>query len=522
MIAKEEFHRKVYIYLLLLVAVSLPLSIFASSVFQILLGINWVAEGKFRMKLTRLKNDRAFLVFSVFYMVHIIGMIWTSDFHYGIFDLKIKLPILFLPFIIASSWDITLKEMRDILAAFIISNLIASFASIFALMNILPVEINDFRDASLFVSHIRFSLMVVLSIFFAGYLLVKDRDLSSNYMQIIYIIALIWLPVFLVILKSLSGIVIIIILILVLSFRLVHMVKDNVIRFMLNVLIIFIPLFAIIYISSSINKFYSFDPVIPGEIDSLTVQGNEYINLPENKETENGHYVWIHVCPVELEKEWEKISDYSYQGKTDNGESLDLTLIRYLTSKGLRKDATGVLQLTETDIRAIEQGTANYIYLRRFALYPRIYQVIWEFDRYKLGHSANDKSLIQRWFYLKAGASIAGEHLLTGVGTGDLRQAFNNYYEATDSPLKTERRRRAHNQFLSLAIAFGIPGLAICLAAFIVPVFINNKWSSYLAIIFLLTIGLSMLDEDTLENTPGAVMFGLFYGLFILDRVQKR
>jgi NADH:ubiquinone oxidoreductase subunit 3 (subunit A) len=225
--------------------------------------------------------------------------------------------------------------------------------------------------------------------------------------------------------------------------------------------------------------------------------------------------VWIYLCEEELEEEWKKISNYDYHGKADNGDLLKFTIIRYLSSKGLRKDALGLQQLDSLDIAAIESGIANHIYLNRFALYPRIYEVIWEFDRYRLGYNPNDKSLIQRYYYLKAGIAIASENLVFGVGTGDVRQAFEEYYESNDSPLRLERRRRAHNQYLTFAVAFGIPGLLICLLAIILPVFMKKRWTSFMAVIFLLTIGLSMLDEDTLETTPGAVMFGFFYALFI-------
>ena len=341
---------------------------------------------------------------------------------------------------------------------------------------------------------------------------------ENNYLRVLYVLALLWLPVFLIILKSLSGLVIIVVLILVLAFRLIRSVPDRAGRFMLNVLILFIPLFAIIYVGNSINRFYSFEQILIEDIDSLTIEGNEYINHINNKETENGNYVWIHVCPKELEREWEKISDYNYMGKTDNGDFLRFTLIRYMTSKGLRKDAAGIRQFTQIDIAAIERGVANYIYLNRFALYPRIYEVIWEFDRYRLGHDANDKSLVQRYYYLKAGVSIAAEKLLLGVGTGDVRQSFDDYYDEIDSPLRDERRRRAHNQFLTLAVALGIPGLIVCLLAIILPVFIKKRWNSFMLIVFLITMSLSMLNEDTLENTPAVVMFGLLYGLFVFGK----
>ncbi len=514
-------NRKIFFYLLLLLAVSLPLSIFATSVIQFLLGINWLVEGRFRDKWKRLTGDKAFLIYAVFYLVHIISMLWSADTEYGIRDLKIKLPLLLIPFIIVTSEELIHQEVRDILNAFIGATIIASFASILALVNILPVEISDFRDASLFIGHIRFSLMVVLSILFAAYFLFSRNYTIPKKYRYFYLFTLLWLPVFLIILRSLSGMIILLFMLLFLSFGVVRTVKDQVIRFMLTVVIILVPLFSIIYIGSAINRFYTWDPLVPGELDSQTINGNKYLNYIENKETENGHYVWIYVCPLELEREWNRISDIDYMGQTENGDYLRFTLIRYLTSLGYRKDSVGVHKLTGQDIEAIESGIANHIYLNRFDLYPRIYQVIWEFDRFKLGHSPNDKSIIQRYCYLQAGFSIAADNLLYGVGNGDVRRAFGDYYEKTNSPLRTERRRRAHNQFLTLAISFGIPGMLICLTALLFPVFRRKKWGSFMTVVFLLTMAMSMLDEDTLENTPGVVMFGLFYGIFIFGPSWK-
>jgi hypothetical protein len=499
----------------MLLAATLPLSIFATSVIQFLLVINWLVEGRYAEKWNRLAGNRAFWVYTGFYALHIVGMLWSSDLQYGLRDLKIKLPLLVIPFIIVSSEELSARQIRAILAAFIAGTMTGSLASLLALLKWIPSEMDNYRNASLFISHIRFSLMIVLAIMFSAYLFFRRAPGEQRYLRVMYLLALLLLPVFLVILRSLSGIVIIVLVVLVLSLLLVRTVPDRAGRFMLTVLIITIPLFIVVYTGNAINRFYSFEQVDPGELDSLTIEGNPYIHYPDNKETENGNFVWINVCPKELEREWGKVSDYDYMGKADNGDFIRFTLIRYLTSRGLRKDAAGIRQLNETDIRAIESGIANHIYLNRFRLYPRIYEVIWEFDRYRLGFSPNDKSLVQRYYYLRAGVNIASENLLYGVGTGDVRQAFDRFYEENDSPLRLERRRRAHNQYLTLVVAFGIPGLLVCLFALVLPVFMRDRWRSFMTLVFIITMALSMLDEDTLENTPGAVMFGLFYALFV-------
>lgn len=512
---KTSLHNKIYFWLLLLLAISLPLSIFASSVIQILLGLNWLIEGKFREKWSRLKSDKGFWIYSIFFLVHIVGMLWTNDLLHGLKDLKVKLPLLVIPFIIVTSGSPSLKEIKYLLSAFIAGNVIGSFAVVLALLHVIPVEINEYRNASLFISHIRFSLMIVFSIAFAGYLVFLDREKMDKRIRYFLLFALAWLPVFLVVLRSLSGVVILILLVLFLSFHLVLRVRSKAARFILLAFLIFIPLFAIIYTGSAVKRFYTIEKVDPKNIEEVTVEGNKYVNVLDNKETENGNYVWLHVCSEELEREWALRSDYPFKGKSDNGSFIRFTLIRYMTSKGLRKDAEGMAQLDDIDIAAIEKGIANFIYLKRFALYPRIYEVIWEIDRYRKGYSPNDKSMIQRYFYMRAGYSIAKENPLFGVGTGDVRQAFQDYYDQVDSPLRPERRRKAHNQYLTYMVAFGIIGGLICIVAVILPVFRKRRWGSYMTTILFFIICLSMLNEDTVETTSGVVMIALFYGLFV-------
>ncbi len=515
MIQKPNFHKKLYFYLLLLLAASLPLSIFAATVFQILLVLNWLIEGDFPEKWRKLKTNYGFWVYVGFYAIHIIGMLWSEDMMFGLKDLKVKLPLLLLPLLVVTSGSPSIKELKYILVAFIGGNIIASFAVVMALTNIIPVEINEYRNASIFISHIRFSLMIVFSIAFAFYLEFLDRDRLPTGYRYLLLFSITWLPVFLVILRSLSGIVILILLVLFISFLLVRTVQDRVGRFMLTVFIVFIPLFAIFYTGNAIKKFYTIEIVDPEYIDSVSIEGNRYVNILDNKEVENGNYVWLHVCPDEMEREWARMSNYPYKGKSDNGNFIRFTLIRYMTSKGLRKDAIGMAQLDSDDIAAIEKGIANYIYLKRFSLYPRIYEVIWELDRYKLGYSPNDKSLVQRYFYLKAGFSIAKDNFLTGVGTGDVRKSFDEYYDQIDSPLRHERRRRTHNQYLTLFITFGLLGGILCVASLIIPVFMKRRWGSYMTVVLFFTMSLSMLNEDTLETTSGAVLFSLFYALFV-------
>lgn len=514
-LTRKHIHEQVYFYLLILIAISIPFSVYATSMFMFQLLTNWVLEGRYVEKWKRAARNRALQVFLLLFVMHVVGLLWSSDLAYGLWDVKIKLPLLGLSVLVATSAPLSKEQVLRILFFFSLAVFVASIFSLFKLLGGLPGEGYDFRELSPFMSHIRFSLMIVLVLLICAYRLFVRQNSISWPERIFYMVGLLWFPLVLVMLKSLTSLFIAGILIFLILLRLVFEIRDQVIRYMVLVAVIMIPLFSIFYLSHAINKFYTFDPIVVEELDSHTVEGNAYLNKPGNREVENGHFIWIYVCDKELEREWNKVSALDYRGRTSNENSVRTTLIRFLSSKGLRKDAAAIKQLSEAEVRAIEGGIANHIYLDRFKLYPRIYEVIWEIDRYKLGYDPNEKSVVQRYLYLKAGSKIARENLWFGVGNGDVMNEFMDYYEEVQSPLSMKWRKRAHNQYLSFLISFGIPGFIICLLALIAPPFLAGRQNSFLAMGFLVLMLVSMLSEDTLVTARGVSFMSLFYSLFI-------
>lgn len=514
-LTRKQIHEQVYFYGLICLAVSLPLSVYTATLSQILIFANWIIEGRFREKWERFRQNRAIWIFLSLYLIHTIALLWSADSAYGLKDMRVKLPLFVIPLIIGTSLPLVKKEVDRILLFFTLGVFAASLASVMALLGWLPVEVEGYRDLSLFISHIRFSLMIVVAILVIVWFLFIQRNSLTELERFFYLVGLVWFPVFLVLLKSLSGIIILGFLGFFILVRAVFEIRDPAIRFMVFVPVVMIPLFSIIYLGHSINKYYTFDEIHFDEIDTHTVLGNPYKNQPNLREVENGHYVWLHICDKEMEQEWNKKSEMDFRGKTTNGNTIRGTLIRFLTSKGLRKDAAGVRQLSSAEVKAIEHGVANYIYLQRFRLYPRIYEVIWEIDRYRLGYSPNEKSVVQRFLYLEAGWNIFKEHPVFGVGNGDVKEAFREYYESTNSPLDEKWRRRAHNQFLTFMIAFGVPGLLICITSLVAPMFMARRHRSFLAVGFFILMLLSMVNEDTLETSVGATFVAFFYALFV-------
>jgi hypothetical protein len=236
---------------------------------------------------------------------------------------------------------------------------------------------------------------------------------------------------------------------------------------------------------------------------------------------ENGYHVGLYLCIPELSEAWKKVSNMDFNGPDRKGQELKYTLVRYLTSLGLRKDAYGVSQLKPEDVRLIEDGMANCIYRQPKRFSVRIYETIWEFDQYRKGANPSGHSVTQRIEYLKTGWAIFRDQPVFGVGTGDTKMAFDGKYVEMNSRIDPAWRKRAHNQFLTFLVAHGIIGFVLILSAIVVPVITEKRRSTVFILMFLVVALLSMLNEDTLETQAGVAFFAFFYCLFVFADGSK-
>lgn len=507
----EQFHKSVYFIGIILLAVSLPLSVFVLSTAEITLVVNWILEGQFKRKWALIQQRRSLWFIALFYLVHLLWMFNTSDFAWGFHDLKIKLPMLALPLVIGTSENIGEKRLKMILNLYIGAVLAASLISSYFIFGFDGLSFHDSQQISPFVWHIRWSLMVVISIFIIFWLMNVEKPLSLW----LYVPLLIWLIFYLFILKVLTGIAVFILTAAILLVWLAFKSKLLMIKWFCVVLFFMLLLLTGSYISHSYARFFKFEKIDPESLVKYTPLGNPYAHDLKNKAVENGHYIYLYICEPELRKAWNERSKLNFDGKTKDGSSLKHCLVRYLTSKGLHKDAEGVKQLPDREIRYIEQGKTNYMDTLKYSLYPRIYKAIWELYNYRNGSNPTGYSISQRIEYLKTALHIIKSNFWGGVGTGDVCIAFANQYEIDKTKLAKENRLRAHNQLVTFFLTFGIFGFVIMIASLLVPAILEKKFGSYLFLIIFIIGSLSFLNEDTLETQHGVSLIAFFYFLFL-------
>jgi len=509
-------YRSIYIFGIVALAASLPLSIFTTSVAEIILVANWILERNFREKWSILRSRKSVLLIISIYLVHVLWLINTSDYSYAFHDLKIKLPMLVLPVVIGTSKALERIQIKWILVFFVCAVLAGTLVSTAVLFNIIPYRIVDVREISLFVDHIRFSLLINIAIYSLLYITLSGEYRLMRWEYYVYSIVALWLILFLVMLQSLTGLFVFIITGFLLFWIYIRKLKHIMVRWTIAVFIIAAALISVSYLAKALSDFYSIEEIDRDQMDELTANGNPYSHDFRNKQFENGKYVWLYLCETELKNEWNKRSSIAYDGKDLKGHEIKYTIIRYMTSKGLRKDSIGVSRLTDKDIILIENGTANYIYSRKLSLYSKVYEVLWQIDVLRRGENPSGHSVTQRILYLQAGIGIIKQNIWFGTGTGDVAKAFSKYYDETGSKLDKRWRLRAHNQYVTFFITFGIFGFLWIMFSLIYPAFPEKKWKDYFFVMFFIIGFLSMFNEDTLETHIGISFFSFFYSIFLL------
>ncbi len=517
-LTNRYYHQIYYIHVIVIIS-SLPLWPLLTSISLISVSAFWLVNGfhqdNFAQYLKILKKRKSVLIFISIYLIHILGLLYTSDFHYALKDLRIKLPLFSFPLVVATSKRLTFRELKILLLIFTTSLLISSFNSVYLLIsNSWPGGVN-IRRISRIIYHIRFSLLINTAIFSLLHILHYHRHAINKKEKWFMFFSTGWLIVFLFILRSLTGIVVLFFISFYFLLRTIHEVKHRNLKRIFTSLLIAIIFLPIIYIVSVVIHFYDVPPVNIQNLDKKTAMGNRYTHHISNNHLENGHYVGLYICEKELRKAWNKRSTFDFDGLDKKKHEIRFTLIRYLTSKGFRKDAEGVRKLSEEDVTMIENGYSNYIYKNKFGIYPRIYQSIWELDVYFKGGNPSGHSITQRIEFVKNGLRLFKKHPFFGVGTGDIHKDLMQSYQDSGSKLDEKFRRRAHNQYLTFFITFGIVGGSLILFALFLPPYYEKKYANNLFMIFFLIAVLSMINEDTLETQAGLTFFVYFYALYL-------
>lgn len=512
---RERVHHIIYTGCLCLLAISIPLSNFLLSLGGIFIALNWFLEWNWKEKWENLKRNRSAFVLSIFFLLCLLTLLQTDNTSAGLSNILNKLPLFYTPLIMASSRPLSGGEQRLVLNSFLAGTLIGTFVSS---VYYCTHDIRDIREISVFISHIRFSLCIIwamcLSVFFISEVKVYPKKARN-----LYTVVLLWLLTYLFIAQTITGIFIFLCLIFFLFIYL--FMKRKYIPYRKWIIGGTIGLMALLALYS-FHILYDYYHVNKKELVTLeekTANGNPYFHDTESI-IENGSYIGLYISHEELRSEWSSRSDIAYDS------ALESTLIRYLNSKKLRKDAEGVKALSDKDIWNIENGIANVEYTRGFGIKRSLYPILFSFSLYHKYGKTDYSTILERVELWKTSLNVIRNHFWTGVGAGDHKAALDAQLTAQHSSITYKKEMGCHNQFLTYGLMGGIWLVVYFIFTLIYP-FLNNRHSRHLLyILFFIIIFVSLFTEDTLETQVGVTLYAFFnsFLLFIFDknRIKKQ
>lgn len=486
-------------------AVGLPLSKIVLSLSTIWIVLLVLLEGDFKSYGRNIRSSRIMLLLLAFLAWHLLSFLWSSDMDYALKDLNAKLPLYLIPLAFAARPLASASRKTWLLAGFLVSVLFTSVFNFGSYQHWWGHRVyDDIRGMSLFLSHIRYSLMITMaaaiSILWTG-----SRNIPYRWAGALL---LAWFGFYTYYAQVLSG---------VMTFAgilVVLLVLEVIRRKNKAFTIAAISFGALLVAGITYGLVLFFRPQQPKvSLENLpwtTKEGNRYFYHWDNQQLENGYPLYYFLCQEEMRREWNQRSEMSYDSLDRKGQLMEGTIIRYVTSKGLRKDAEGINALSEADVRNIENGIPTIVGLRG-GFFERLEGLKTELLNMK---DPNGQSVSQRFVYWKTGLKIISRHWLAGVGSGDIDQAFQQQYQADRSPLKPEYRLRSHNQYLTYLASLGIAGLLLFLWIIAGSWRMAYRRRDRLALMFLTISSLSFLVEDTLETQMGVTFFAFFFAVF--------
>jgi len=492
----------------------LPFSQAFVSIFGGIILFTALVEDSWSNKLSRFKQNRILLFIPGIFLIYLLSYIIFYKPGNSLYDLQKTLFFFIIPFAFIFGKPLNPIQKRFLFYAFAISIFVATVVALFNWF-VRSESVNFGVHKISLISHIRFSFQLILIFWFLVILIQKNKERLNKYIKAGLLIVALYFLFFLFFQQSLTGLIAFGASVLFAVYLLIQ--TQTKYRGILLFILAGFVLIPIVYVFWIVNSFYKIEKINPETIEKTTALGNTYEHDFENQAVENGRYTYLYVCHDEMRNEWNKLSNIKYDDLAPNGFPLHATLIRYLTSKGLRKDADGIKSLTIQDIQNIESGIANVIFqTKKYSLYPRIYQTVWEYYMYSITGNPSYQSFSQRIEFAKAAITIIKKNFWFGVGAGNWKEEFKNAYISNKSKLAENLYASSHNQYLNYMVKFGFIGFLLILFFVIYPVIKSKSYRDPLFLIFLVFLIFANFADSNFETHMGSSFFLFFYCLFVV------
>ncbi len=139
---------------------------------------------------------------------------------------------------------------------------------------------------------------------------------------------------------------------------------------------------------------------------------------------------------------------------------------------------------------------------------PRMQRSIWDVKQ-----GLEISRSFDRYTSWKTALAISKDHLLLGVGVGDVQDELNKRYISSGFTLSAHRNLNVHNQYLQTLIETGVIGVLLLLAFFVSLIYSLDKRQRIYAVSFVVIYGVNFMFESMLLRN--IAVFPIVFWLFV-------
>jgi len=172
-------------YLLIAFAFALPLTVAGANIIDAFIVLLWLVRGTFKEDWSEVKNNKVVLAVLGFYLLHIVGLLWTEDMQWGLHILKKETKFLMIPIFMLF---VRREHVKYYIYAFLLAMSISEILSYGVWFEVIP----EFKNARIenptpFMSHISYNPFLAIAIYLLLHSVTFNKELNNN-QRFIYLI----------------------------------------------------------------------------------------------------------------------------------------------------------------------------------------------------------------------------------------------------------------------------------------------------------------------------------------------
>jgi len=150
-------------YLLIAFAFALPLTVAGANIIDAFIVLLWLIRGTFKEDWNEVKNNKVVLAVLGFYLLHIIGLLWTEDIQWGLHILKKETKFLMIPIFMLF---VRREHIKYYIYAFLLAMTITEVLSYGVWFEIIPEFKNAYvHNPTPFMSHVSYNPFLTIAIY---------------------------------------------------------------------------------------------------------------------------------------------------------------------------------------------------------------------------------------------------------------------------------------------------------------------------------------------------------------------